>query len=441
MVVQDQTNAITHKTLDNGLQVILKEVHHVPVVSCWVAYRIGSRNERTGQTGISHWVEHMMFKGTAKFPAGYLDRAIDRLGGQWNAMTSMDFTMYFETLPAEHAEMALEVESDRMVNAQFDPDETESERTVIISERQGLEDRPTFWLMEEILAASFRVHGYHHEIIGDMTDLHTMTRDDLYGHYQRHYTPSNAVVVAVGAFNTDEMLAAIERHYGSIPAGEAPQLFVRDEPPQMGERRVRVERPGNTGFLMAAYRAPRAVDDDWFKLYILNSVLTGPEGGVDNKTSRLYQALVKQSEIAVDVGGSLEETIDPYIYTLIAVLRDGRTHEEAEAVINEEIARLQREGITEAELAKAKKQARAAFAYATERVTAQARYLAQSAILGQLDWFDRFVERLEAVTLDDVRDVARRYLHVNNRTMGWLIPTGEVASEANEANEEMENEA
>ena len=164
----------------------------------------------------------MMFKGTERFPAGMLDREIDRAGGQWNAFTFMDYTMYFETLPADKIEIAMQAEADRMANAIFDPDETESERTVIISERQGLENQPTFWLQEDVRGAAFRVHGYHHEIIGDEFDLRTMTRDDLYHHYRRHYCPANAVAVAVGAFDSADMLAKIESLFGSIASSEAP---------------------------------------------------------------------------------------------------------------------------------------------------------------------------------------------------------------------------
>lgn len=413
----------TRHTLDNGMTVLLREAHHAPVISWWVMYRIGSRNERTGHTGISHWVEHMMFKGTEKFPPGYLDKAIDRVGGQWNAFTSMDFTMYFETLPAEHIDLALEAEADRMLNAAFDPEETESERTVIISERQGIENRPTFWLREEVRAAAFRVHGYHHEIIGDMADLETMTRDDLYNHYQRHYTPANAVAIAVGAFDTDEMLEKVKSIYGDLPTQPKPELFTRQEPEQIGERRVMVERPGNTRFIEAAWRVPPATHDDWFALEILDSVLTGPGGGVDNKTSRLYQALVK-SEICVSMGGGVQESIDPYLYTIMLTLRDGRTHEEAETALLKEIDRVREDGITQAELDKARKQARAAFAYGTESITNQAYYLAQSAVLGDYDWFDNYIGKLEAVTVEDVQRVAQQYLVPRNRTIGWLIPTG-----------------
>ena len=318
--------------------VLLKEVHSAPIISWWVLYRIGSRNERTGTTGISHWVEHMMFKGTEQFPPGSLDKAIDRVGGQWNAQTFLDYTAYYETLPASEIDLALRLEADRMINAQFDPEEVESERTVIISERQGSENSPMFWLGEEVQAAAFRVHGYHHEIIGDMTDLHTMTRDDLYNHYKHHYMPNNAIAVAVGDFDSEALLARIKELYEAIPAGEAPALFMRPEPEQVGERRVRPSSaPARPHSCRLAYRVPAATDPDWFKLELVNSILCGPDsmggGGIDNKTSRLYKALV-DTELAASVDGGMTQTIDPFIYTINVVVRDGRTPEEVEAALN-----------------------------------------------------------------------------------------------------------
>ncbi len=416
---------VTRHVLKNGMVILLKEQHHAPVISWWVLYRVGSRNEPTGITGISHWVEHMMFKGTETFPAGSLDKAIDRLGGAWNAQTSFDYTAYYETLPADKIDLALRLEADRMINAQFDVEEVESERTVIISERQGMENSPMFWLGEEIQASAFRVHGYHHEIIGDLTDLQTMSRDDLYNHYKQHYMPNNAIGVAVGDFSSPEMLARIEELYGSIPAGEAPKLFSRPEPSMNGERRVRVERPGGSTFLDVAYRAPAATDPDWFKLTLLNSVLCGPDslggGSIDNKTSRLYKSLV-ETEIAAGMDGGLTPSIDPFLYSITATLRDGRTPEEAEAVINHEIQRIIDGDITETELARAKKQSRALFAYGTERVTMQAFWLAFSENFSSYEWFETYVEQLEAVTLEDVIDVAKRYLRRTNRVVGTFIP-------------------
>ena len=257
---------LTHSTLPNGLTVLLREAHSAPVISFWLAYRVGSRNEPTGQTGISHWVEHMMFKGTEQFPAGMLDREIDRAGGQWNAFTSMDATKYFETLPADKIDIAMRAEADRMVNAEFDAEETESERTVIISERQGAENQPTFWLQEGVRGSAFRVHGYHHEIIGDETDLRRMTRAELYAHYRRHYCPSNAAVIAVGAFDTDDMLARIHKLYGSIPSADVPDLFVRQEPgaarraPHFGGAAGQDRLPG--GLPPYTRRGARRLDED-----------------------------------------------------------------------------------------------------------------------------------------------------------------------------------
>lgn len=419
-------SSITRHVLPNGMVILLKEAHNAPLISWWVLYRVGSRNERTGLTGASHWVEHMLFKGTETFPAGYLDKAIDRLGGTWNAQTFLDYTAYYETLPAEHIDLALRLEADRMVNAVFDPEEVESERTVIISERQGAENSPTFWLGEELQALAFRVHGYHHEILGDMADLQMMTRDDLYHHYRRHYMPNNAIGVAVGDFDTAEMLARIEAIYGHIPPGDPPKLFVRPEPPQQGERRFTIERPGGSAYVEIGYHAPSAADPDWFALALINSLLCGADslggGSIDNKTSRLYRALV-ETELAASVDGSLLPTIDPFLYSITAVVRAGRSPEAVEQVINAEIKRLHSGDVTEAELARAKKQARALFAYSTERVTMQAFWLAFAENFSSYTWFEDYVTNLEAVSLERVRAAANQYLRPQNCVVGYFIPT------------------
>lgn len=418
-------STVIRHVLKNGMVVLLKPVRSAPIISWWVLYRIGSRNERTGITGASHWVEHMLFKGTDEFPAGYLDKAIDRIGGSWNAQTFFDYTAFFETMPADEIDLALRLEADRMINAKFDPEEVESERTVIISERQGAENSPMFWLGEEVQAAAFRVHGYHHEILGDMADLNSMTRNNLYEHYKRHYMPNNAIAVAVGDFDPDEMIERIRAIYEPIPAGEAPTLFVRPEPPQSGERRVIVERPGATGFIQVSYHVPPATDSDWFKLDLLNSVLCGPDsmggGGIDNKTSRLYKALV-ETELSVGVDGGMTPTIDPFTYSINIVVRDGVKHEDVEAALDAAIDQLIEDGITERELTRAKKQARALFAFGTERVTMQAFWLAFAENFKSYEWFENYVSNLEAVTLDDVKSVAQRYLRPQNRTVGWFVP-------------------
>ncbi len=207
------TNVEIHK-LDNGLTILTKEMHHVPLVSQWVWYRVGSRNEPHGKSGISHWVEHMQFKGTPAYPINVLDKEISRDGGIWNAMTSLDWTAYFETMPAHKLDIALQLEADRMRNSLFDVQETELERTVVISEREGNENEPLFRLGEAVQKAAFQKHTYRHQVIGEMQDLKSITRDDLYAYYRAHYTPNNALIALAGDFHTSEVLDKYAQLYG-----------------------------------------------------------------------------------------------------------------------------------------------------------------------------------------------------------------------------------
>ena len=416
---------VTH--LRNGLEVRLKEIHTAPLVTCWVWYRVGSRNEIPGTTGISHWVEHMQFKGTPTFPAGVLDRAISRNGGVWNAFTWLDWTAYLETLPADRIKLALELEADRMANSLFDEDEVEAERTVIIAERQGHENEPTFRLAEEVQATSFRVHSYHHQVIGDMVDLHSMTRDDLFKHYRRHYVPSNAVLVVAGDFNTRRMLDQIREIFGPLPKAPAPQHKSRREPPQRGERVVNVSGPGETPYIKIAYRAPAANDDDFLPMAVLGSVLAGASsfnffaGGISNKTSRLYRALV-DGEVAASVQGGLAASIDPYLYNVHITVRPDRTPEQALAVLDQEMDRILEAPIDEDELSKAIKQARALFAYSSESITNQGFWLGFSEMFADGSWYESYLDRLAKVTPKVAWEIAQKYLVDTNRIVGFYRP-------------------
>ena len=422
-------DSVLNTRLDNGLEVRLQEMHTAPVISSWVWYRVGSRNESPGCTGISHWVEHMQFKGTPRFPAGELDRAISRDGGYWNAFTYLDWTAYFETMPADRIQLSLDLESDRMVNSQFEPDEVASERTVIISERQGHENDPGFRLSEEIRAAAFRVHSYHHEVIGDMADLETMTRDDLYEHYRRYYVPSNAVFAMAGDFTAEEILPRVEDAFGGIPAGAAPPLQIRKEPAQQGERRVTVEGPEETEQLVLSYRAPRAQHEDFLPLAVLDSVLAGASslnffaGGLSNKTSRLYEALV-DGEFAASVQGSLVATIDPYLYQLHATIRPDRTPEDVLCALDKEIDRVLQKPISEAELERAIKQARALFAYSSETITNQAFWMGYTEMFADFSWFESYLDQLTSVTASDVLQAAQTYLLPSQRVVGMYRKAG-----------------
>jgi zinc protease len=421
------TNSLTQVTLANGLKVLLKEIHTAPIISSWLWYRVGSRDEVPGRTGISHWVEHMQFKGTPQFPANILDKSISREGGSWNAFTYMDWTAYFETMPADKIDLALRLESDRMLNSQFNPEEVASERTVIISEREGSENEPLFQLGEAVQHAAFRIHSYHHEVIGDMADLHTMTRDDLYNHYRGYYVPNNAVMAVAGDFDTKKMLTRIKELFEPIPVGKEPTRLVRIEPPQEGELRLSVEGPGETFYVQASYRFPAASHPDFFALSVLDSLLAGPSnlnmfsGGISNKTSRLYRALVDK-ELAVSIHGGAQATIDPFLYTISMTIHPKRDPEEALAALDKEIRRVREAKVTKEEIARAIKQARALFAYGSENITNQGFWLGYAEMYANYEWFLTYLDKLSKVTVKDVQRVANEYFIPQSRVVGIYIP-------------------
>ncbi len=421
---------VQKSNLANGLTVILKEMHHAPVTSFWVWYRVGSRNEIPGITGASHWVEHMMFKGSPQFPQGSLDRLVSREGGRFNAFTWIDFTAYYETLPSNRIDLALRIESDRMTNAIMTEEAVESERTVIISERHMYENNPSFQLREELVGTAFRVHPYRYETIGDEIDLETMTRDDLYDHYRRYYSPGNATIVMTGDFDTKAMMTRIEELFGELPEGEVIPNPNRPEPEQRGEKRVVVRGPGDTTYLTVAFRAPEATHDDFYPLVLLNAAYAGGSslglfgGGTTNKSSRLYKALVA-TDLAVAVSGAIAPSIDPYLYSVNAILRPGRSIDEVETALYKELERLAIEPISQTELEKALKRARVQFVMAGESVTGQAMMLGMAEMIaGDFSWYENTLEALKEVTLQDIERVREKYLRSKNRNVGIYEPVG-----------------
>ena len=417
----------TKSILSNGLTVFLKEIHTAPLISSWMWYRVGSRDEVTGKTGISHWTEHMQFKGTPQFPASALDKTISREGGSWNAFTFLDWTTYFETMPADKIDLALRLEADRMANSIFGKKEVASERTVIISEREGSESEPLFMLGEAIQQTSFRVHPYHHEVIGDKADLEAMTRDDLYNHYRAYYVPNNAVMAVAGDFDTKTMLKRIKELYGRIPNGPTPPRLVRPELAQHGEVRLSLEGPGETTYIQVSYRFPAASNTDFFALSVLDSLLAGPTnlnmfgGGISNKTSRLYRALVDK-EYVVSISGGSAATIDPFLYTFTLTVHPRRKPEEALAALDAEIKKVQDKLVSKEEVARAIKQARALFAYGSENITNQAFWMGYAEMFATYDWFLTYLNKLSKVKPKDVQRVAREYFQPQSRVIGTYIP-------------------
>ena len=416
--------------LPNGLTIHLKEIHTAPIISHWVWYRVGSRYESSGLTGISHWVEHMQFKGTPRFPTSQLDKAISRTGGSWNAFTHLDWTTYYETLPADQVALALDLERDRMINSLFDPAEVEAERTVILAELDGNENEPRHRLGEAVRTASFDVHPYRNEVIGTKEDLLRITRDDLYHHYQHYYHPGNAIIAIAGDFDTTEMLAQVTQRYQDLPGSVVEPVTIPTEPPLTGERRVEVTGPGGTIYLQVAYRAPAAREADFFTFSLLDSLLSGATslnmfggGGTSNKTSRLYKTMVEK-ELVVSVRGGVQATIDPNTYEIACTLRPERSPDQVLQALDDQIKRLQDELVSEEEIRRAAKQARALFAYGNENITNQAFWLGYAEMFATYGWFTGYVDRLAQVTPAEIQRIAQVYLQPQHRVVGLYLPEG-----------------
>lgn len=421
---------VIEERLDNGLRVLLAPMHAAPLVSVWCWYHVGSKDEAPGTTGASHWVEHMNFKGTETISREDLKVWIERAGGMWNGYTWIDQTTYFETLAADGLDLALQIESDRMTGCVYDAAELESERTVIISELQGNENNPAYVLGVEVAAAAFRAHPYGWPTIGWLSDLETMDREDLYGHYRRYYVPDNASLVVAGDVEPDAAMRRIEHFFGGIaPGGEPPRVRTR-EPAQEGERRVVVERPGTTRYLDVAFHAPAFVDDDFVPLLVADAVLSGGKGinlwaggfGRNARTtSPLYEALV-ETEMVAGVSSALLPTEQPYLYSISATVRDGVAESAVEEALFTALGALASAKPSEHALRKAKNQLLAQLAFDDEGVTRAAHQLGYFATIADWRRLAALEDEIEAVSAEQVREVVARSLAAGRRTIGWFRP-------------------
>jgi zinc protease len=416
--------------LKNGMTVIVREDRRNPVAAFFMFYRVGARFERPGATGVTHWVEHMMFKGTPRFPRGTLDRLVSTNGGVWNGFTTEDLTAFFETLPADCVELGLEVEADRMVNCLFGPAEVAAERGVILAEREGAENDPIFWLDEAVTAAAFRVHPYRLGVIGAREDLVALTRDELFAYYQRHYVPENAVAVLVGDIDIGWAAALLDKHFEAIPGGPGDRPEPPSEPRQDGERRLTVGRPGPTNYVLFAYHTPPAGHPRTAALLVLDAVMSGGKsplgwgGRTMGRSSRLYRALI-QARLATTVSTRIGLTADPGLLTILATARAGVGAAALERVIAVEVDRLMAEEISAAELDRAKKQVRAQLAYSAEGVEQQAMSLGLTEVLSCPSLADELPELVLGVTAAEVRAAAGEFLGPDNRTVGRFVPDAE----------------
>lgn len=409
---------VTETVLPNGLKVLLKEEHKAPIVTFQIWYRVGARNEQLGKTGMSHVLEHMMFKGTKKYGPKQFSRTVQRNGGNDNAFTSKDYTAYFENFAADRLELAMDLESDRMQNLILDPKEFLSERDVVKEERRmRYEDDPTQTMVEQMMATAFAAHPYQWPVIGWMADLENLTRDDLSRHYKTYYAPNNATIVIVGDFDTRKVLPLVEKYFGGIPRGPEVPKVGAVEPKQLGEKRVTVRREAELPAVFAGYKVPTIEDPDAYALNVLQVILSS------GKSSRLYKSLVYDKQIALYAGGDYDDvSADPHLFYVYAGVMPGRSTDEVEKALYAEIERLKAEPVTDEELQKAKNQVEASFIMGQDSVFYQAMLLGQFETVAEWRLLELYVPGVQAVKKEDVQNVAKKYFTEDNRTVGILVP-------------------
>jgi zinc protease len=421
---------VRREVLENGLTVLVREVHTAPLASVWCWYKVGSRDETAGRTGVSHWVEHMNFKGTKNIPRDEMKSVIDRVGGVWNGYTWLDETTYLETATIAALDRMLFIQAERMANGLYDPGDCESERTVIISELQGGENDPDQLLEREVTAAAFELHPYRNPAIGWLSDLQSMTRDDLYGYYRCYYIPNNATLVVVGDVETEDVLGRVRSQFGAIPPGPMPSRTRPVEPDQPGERRVRIAREGTTAYLKLAYHAPAIDHPDYFPMVVLDAVLSGAKGmnlwssfrmPPPQRGTRLYRALVER-QLASSVAASVLPTVDPFLYLVSVTAMEGVRLGDVESAALEALDAVATDGIGGEELVRARNQLQARLVFEDDSVTHIGHQLGFFETVATVDLYRHLSSRIAAVTQDEVRSVAARYLRPRNCTVGWFEP-------------------
>jgi zinc protease len=404
--------------LTNGLKVILLENHRAPLITFQVWYRVGSRNEEWGKTGLSHMLEHMMFKGTEKVGPEEFSKIIQENGGNDNAFTSEDYTAYFENLRVDRIQVAIDLESDRMQNLILRDKDFETERMVVLEERRlRTEDDPQSYLLEQLGASAFQTSPYHWPIIGWEQDIEHFTLDDVKKYHQTYYNSSNAFLVVAGDFKKEDLLPSIKKAFGVIPKGEPPNQERDKEQKQPGERRIYVKKEAQLPYLVMGYHVPNLSDSDSYVLDVIESILSS------GKSSRFYKNLVQDKKLVLsaDADNSLLSH-DPGLFYISAEPLPGKEVADVEKSLEQEIDRLKKEPVSDKELLKAKNQIEAAFIYAQDSLFSQAMLLAEYEISGSWKMIDDYIPSIRKVTPEDIQRVVKRYLTDENRTVGILVP-------------------
>ncbi|MBI2553024.1 MAG: insulinase family protein [Candidatus Rokubacteria bacterium] len=411
-------DGVLEATLDNGLRVLLLEDHRSPVVSLLVWYRVGSRNDRAGATGLAHLLEHMMFKGTPTYGPRMFSGLIEQNGGQDNAFTSQDHTSYFVNIAADKLDLVVALEADRMRHLLLDAKEFESGRQVVMEERRSrTEDDPEGFLGEELSAIAFVAHPYRSPIVGWMEDIRGLSVEDARAFYRTYYVPNNALVVAAGDFKASVLLESIRRAFGPIPRAADPSPGKVVEPKQNGERRVTVRKEAQLPLVFIGYPVPNFRAPDAPALELLSTILS------EGRSSRLYRRLVYEQQIALNAGGDYSYfSADPNLFWFFATALPGQTPEALERALLQEVERLKTEPVSATELERAKNQIEASFVFQQDSVYSRASLLARFELIGGWRLRDQFVPAIRAVTAVDLQRAARAYFPDERRNVGVLLP-------------------
>jgi len=402
--------------LSNGLKVILRENHNAPVIELNVVYRVGSKYETAGITGISHLLEHMMFKTTKNLPLGEFDKQLKAVGADNNAYTWLDQTVYYESIAADKIDVALGLEAERMRNLSVLPEDHQFEMTVVRNELEQRDDSPSSLLYEQLQSVAFLAHPYKIPTIGWKDDVESIRTEEIKAYYDRFYQPDNAFICAVGDFEPDALLEKIKSHFEQVPSGHVKLPRIGKEPPQLGERRFEIRRAGQVDYLLSAWHIPATTDPDSYSLVVLGNILG------QGRTSRLYKALVDGGMCAsAGAWASNFGYADPFLFFTSAVMNPGVDPSKVEPVIYKEIDGIVQAGVTDQELARAKKQARVSFIYDKDSLDRQAGSLIDFELAGDWHNLDKYLPGIEAVTGADVQRVAAKYLTKDNRTVGTYL--------------------
>lgn len=412
------TVGVERHRLGNGLTILTREDHTVPVVSTMLWYRVGSRNETPGTTGISHFLEHMMFKGTDRYDKGEIDYITTRNGGSNNAFTSNDYTAYYFNFASDRWQQALEIEANRMRNNRFDPHEFELEKQVVLEELKMDLDTPWGALRQAVEINSFEHHPYKYPVIGLYEDLVRITLDKMVDHYQRFYSPNNAILVIVGDFHRDEALKRIEEFFGALSPGQLCQPVTEPELRRSAQRRVEIRKPTHVPRMLLAFPSPSIRQREHYAVEILDNVLS------EGKLGRFYQRLVEKERLASVITTEFNETIDPYLFFVRAELQENADVNRVEAVIFEEIEKLRQERISERELKRAKNQCIMQTLADFETSLGQAAQLGLLETLDRFEYWQSYREKILSLTAEEVRNTAEPYWSADQATVGIILNDG-----------------